>query len=238
MTEVRMTITQEQRTYARVAGLMVFVKHALEFYGDGITIIARTGKPLADTMAYAAQSDTLWRFAILNVSLAWLAMGFGAFALYVVLEPVRRRFAQLGFSLRLAACCVGAASLMFRFAQARLFVMSKTEGLFTVDQLQALSRVLQTGSNAGVQTGWILQSAALIFFFLVLRRTHLMPRWIPPLGIFGGAVLIGVSLVMFVYPQTTNFKVLGLIALLAEVTMAIWLLFKFPRVGTEVAVRS
>jgi hypothetical protein len=46
--------------------------------------------------------------------------------LYVVLEPVNKRLAQLALVLRLGACFVGAASLMFRVAQARLYQASET----------------------------------------------------------------------------------------------------------------
>jgi len=38
-----MTITTEQRAYARLAGIMFLAKLVLEGFGDGVTIIARGG---------------------------------------------------------------------------------------------------------------------------------------------------------------------------------------------------
>jgi hypothetical protein len=234
-----MTITQEQRTYARLAGLMVFAKYAMEGFGDAITIMSRTGKPFAETMHYAAESDVLWRFALLNVTLAWLALGISGFALYVALEPVHRRFAQIGLYTRIGACFVGAGGLMLRFAQARLFMVSKTEGLFTVEQLQALSAVLQRGAGAGIQTAWLIQATSSIFFYLLLRRARFVPSWVGVLGIASGGFLIAATLVMFVYPQAINWlKLLGLPGVIADLMLIIWLVFKFPRVGTQVPAES
>jgi len=75
-----------------------------------------------------------------EVAAAWIAIGVLAFALFAVLEPVNKRLAQLALFLRLGASFVGAASVMFRVAQARLYQASATEGLFTAEQLRTLVR--------------------------------------------------------------------------------------------------
>ena len=120
--------------------------------------------------------------------------------------------------------------MAFRWAQARLFMVSKTEGLFTMEQLQAISAVLQRGAGSGIQTAWLLQAAGMIFFWRVLLRTPLVPRWVSFVGIAGSALLIAATLVMFVYPQAINWlKLLGVPGMLAEWVMAFWLLFKLPK---------
>jgi hypothetical protein len=155
-----MTITPEQRTYARLAGIMFLAKVALEGFGDSVTIIARSGQSFADTARFAAEHMLLWRFCLLNVGLAWIVLGILSFVLFVVLEPVNKRLAQLALVLRLGACFVGAPSLMFRLAQARLFQASATEGLFTAEQLRTLAAVSQQGANAGVWIAWMFLGAA------------------------------------------------------------------------------
>jgi len=49
-----MTITPEQRTYARVAGIVYLAHFVLEGIGDSVTIIARSGESFAETARFAA----------------------------------------------------------------------------------------------------------------------------------------------------------------------------------------
>jgi hypothetical protein len=149
-------VTQEQRTWARVAGITILLKTVLELSGDAVTIISRTGASFEDTAHWAAQSDVLYRFALLNVGVAWILLSIMAFALYVVLEPVNKRLAQLALILRFGASFVGAASLMFRFAQGWLYKASEPAGL--LPQLtNALKLIGLPGLIAEIVTAfWLL----------------------------------------------------------------------------------
>jgi hypothetical protein len=231
-----MTITPEQRTYARLAGIILVAHFVLEGFGDSVTIIARGGASFAETARFAAEHDVLWRFALLNVGLSWISVGVLAYVLYVVLEPVNKRLAQLALVLRLGACYVGAASLMFRVAQARLYKASETEGLFTSEQLRALVGVTQRGSGAGVTTAWMLMGAGWVVFFLLFLRSRYLPRALAGFGIFASALLVAVAVSAFVFPQRTNeLKLFALPALLSEIATALWLLIKglHPRATAE-----
>src|SRR4051812_45601249 len=110
--------TPEQRTYARLAGICFLAKYVLELVGDSVTIIAGGGETFAEKARYATEHELVWRVSLLEVGLSWIVIGVLAFALYVVPEPVNKRLAQLALCLRLGASFVGAASLMFRAAQA------------------------------------------------------------------------------------------------------------------------
>ena len=46
-----MTITPEQRTYARLAGIVILAHVVLELGGDSVTIIARSGESIAEMRA-------------------------------------------------------------------------------------------------------------------------------------------------------------------------------------------
>ena len=126
-----MTITPEQRTWARLAGILFLLNYVLQGAGDYVTIIARNNETFAETARYVTQHLTLWRISLLNVGLAWIDIGILAFALYAVLEPLDRRLAQLAFVLRLGASFVGGASLMFRVAQVRIYSAAATDTLFS-----------------------------------------------------------------------------------------------------------
>ena len=231
-----MTITPEQRTYARLAGIMILAHVVLEGIGDSVTIIARGGESFAETARFAGEHMVLWRFCLLNVGLSWITIGILAYAMYVVLEPVNKRLAQLALVLRIGGSFVGAASLMFRVAQARLYQASPTEGLFTTEQLRALVSVTQRGANAGITIAWMLMGAGYVLFFLLFLRSRYLPRALAGLGIFTSALLATLPLVMFVFPELTNELKLCLVpALLTEIATALYLLFKGlqPRATAE-----
>jgi Domain of unknown function (DUF4386) len=228
-----MNPTPEQQTYARLAGICFLANYVLQGLGDSVTIIARGGETFAETARYAAEHHLLWRISLLEVGLSWITAGILAFALYVVLEPVNKRLAQLALCMRLGASFVGAASLMFRVAQGWLYKASATEGLFTSEQLRTLSSVLKRGGSEGVETAWIFQGLGSLLFFVLFLRSRYLPTVLARLGILGSALLIPMSAVMFVYPQyITQFKLVGIPGFLAEVTIAIWLLVKGLRVST------
>src|SRR5437867_12803389 len=135
---------------------MFLLNYVLQGIGDSVTILSRGSASFAETARWAAESDVLYRVALVQVAAAWIAIGILAFALYAVLEPVNKRLAQFALVLRLGASFVGAASLMFRVAQARLYSAPATEGVFTTEQLGVLEAVTQRGAGAGVVTAWRL----------------------------------------------------------------------------------
>lgn len=224
--------TPEQRTYARLAGICSLANYVLQILGDSVTIVFRGGETFAETARYATENYLLWRVSLLEVGLAWIATGILAFALYVVLEPVDKRLAQLALCLRLGVSFVGAASMMFRVAGAQVYKASATEGPFTHEQLHTLVSVMKRGSGEGVELAWILQGAGAALFFLLFLRSRYLPRALAVLGILGTAVLIPMSAVMFVWPQYIGqLKLVGIPGLLAEVATAVWLLVKGPGPG-------
>jgi hypothetical protein len=234
-----MTITPEQRGYARLAGICFLANYVLQGIGDSVTIVLRSGETFAETARFAAESPVLWRFALLNVGAAWIDIAILGFALYVVLEPVNKRLAQLALVLRLGASFVGAASLMFRVAQARLYRATETADLFTTEQLRTLSAAIQQGANAGVWTAWILQGAGSLLFFLLFLRSRYLPRPLAGFGIVACTLFLPVVAAMFLFPERSNaMKVFGLPGFIAEVATAFWLLFKGLRPRATVEARA
>jgi hypothetical protein len=228
--------TPEQRTYARLAGICFLANYVLQGTGDWVTILARSGETFAEKARYVAEHYLLWRVSLLEVGLAWIAIGVLAFALYAVLEPVNKRLAQLALCLRLGASFVGGASLMFRVAEARLYSASATEGLFTPEQLQTLVAAMKRGASEGVELAWMFQAAGSVLFFLLFLRSRYLPTALARFGIFGSALVIAMSVAMFVVPQyIAELKLMGLPGFVAEVVIAIWLLVKGlrPRATVE-----
>lgn len=230
-----MDVTPEQRTYARLAGIVFLANYLLQGLGDSVTIIARRSESFAETARWAAESAVLYRVALVHVAASWIAICILAFALYVVLEPVNRRLAQLALFLRLGASFVGAASLMFRVAQARLYQASATAGLFTTEQLRTLVAVSQRAAGAGFAVAMMFLGAGSMLFFLLFLRSRYLPGALARFGIFASALLVAVAVAMFVSPEHINeLKLFGAASFLTEVATALWLLFKgLPRATAE-----
>ncbi|MEO8585548.1 MAG: DUF4386 domain-containing protein [Acidobacteriota bacterium] len=236
-----MNPTDEQRGYARLAGICFLANYVLQGLGDWVTILARRGEPFAEKARYAAENYVLWRVSLLEVGLAWIVIGVLAFALYAVLEPVNKRLAQLALCLRLGASFVGAASMAFRVAGAQLYRASATEGAFTSGQLQALVSVMTRGGSEGIELAWIFQGAGSVLFFLLFLRSRYLPPALARLGIVASALVIAMSLAMFVYPQYIgSLKLLGIPGLLGETATALWLLAKGlpPGDGRVISARN
>lgn len=236
-----MTITPEQRNYARLAGIMFLANYVLQGLGDYPTIIARGGETFAETVRWAAASQQLYRIALLEVALSWMTIGILAFALYVVLEPVNRRLAQLALVLRLGGCFVGASSVMFRMMEARLYRASATEGLFTTDQLRTLVATSVRSAGVGVEIAWMFMAAGTLLFFVLFRRSLYIPRGLAGLGVVGSVLVFAMAATMFVFPERiTELKLVGLPMFFVEVATALWLLVRSlgPRATVEATATS
>lgn len=219
-------VTAEQRTYARIAGIMFLAHFIIEELGDYPTILARSGETFAQTARYVVEHEALWRAALLCVGLAWISVAVVAFALYVVLEPVHKRFAQLALILRLGGSFVGAASLMFRVVKTQ-FYSASAAAMFTTEQLGRLAAMTQQGANAGIYTAWIFMGLGEGIFFALFWRSRYLPRALAGFGVFACIVLVAVPMGSLAYPQyQAMLKPLLLTSLLAELATGLWLLVK------------
>ena len=230
-----MKVTLEQRSYARLAGVMILLNYVLQDLGDRVTL-RRAPETFAETARWASHADVLYRVSLVEVAAAWIVIGVLALALYAVLEPVNKRLAQLALVLRLGASFVGAASVMFRMAQARLYQASTPEGLFTTEQLRALVAVSQRGAGAGVTVAWMFMAAGSVLFFVLFMRSRYLPRALAGFSIVASALMFAVAVAMFVFPARTNeLKLFGAPMFVAEVATALWLLIRGlgPRISGE-----
>ena len=224
-------ISQEQRNWAKVAGIMVFANYVLQGLGDYPTIIARMGETFAERATWAAASQRLYSLSLLEVTGAWIAIGVFAFAWYIVLAPMNRRLAQLALILRLGASFVGGAAMMLRTMEARLYGAWTTDGLFTAEQLQTLVLVARRSAGVGIQTAWMFQGLGSVLFYVLLWRSRYVSRAVAGVGAVGSGMIVLMAATMFVFPERINeLKLLGLPGLFADVVMALWFLIKgLPR---------
>jgi hypothetical protein len=65
-------VTPEQRTYARLAGIMYLLNYGLQTVWDGLTLWGRGSASFAETARWAVEPDVLYRVALVHVAVAWM----------------------------------------------------------------------------------------------------------------------------------------------------------------------
>src|SRR5882672_7137486 len=61
-------VTPEQRTYARLAGIMYLLNYGLQTVWDGLTLWGRGSASFAETARWAVEPDALYRVALVHVA--------------------------------------------------------------------------------------------------------------------------------------------------------------------------
>jgi glucan phosphoethanolaminetransferase (alkaline phosphatase superfamily) len=61
--------------------------------------------------------------------------------------------------------------------------------------------VSQRAAGAGVTTAWMFLGAGSMLFFVLFLRSRYLPDALARFGIFASALLVVVSVAMFVYPE-------------------------------------
>lgn len=74
---------------------------------------------------------------------------------------------------------MGASSVIFRMAEARLYKASATEGVFTTEQLRTLVTVSVRSAGVGVEIAWMFMCAgSLLSLLAVLAIALFDARWL------------------------------------------------------------
>ena len=76
-----MTITPEQRRYARLAGIMFLLNYVLQGSGDSVTIMSHGSASFAECAHWAAESALPYRVSLLQVGASWIAIAILAASL-------------------------------------------------------------------------------------------------------------------------------------------------------------
>ena len=63
-----MDVAPEQRTYARLAGIMYLLNYGLQTVWDGLTLWGRGSASFAETARWAVEPDLLYRVALVHVA--------------------------------------------------------------------------------------------------------------------------------------------------------------------------
>lgn len=216
-----------RRTWARIAGFCFLLQMVAFIVGEvGTSMIAGSGD-LAEVARRVMGSEPLYRAALTSTALGALTLVVLAHSLYVLLEPVNRRLAQLALWARLGEAFIVGTVLVVRFAILRIYAEAGTEGAFTDGQLQGLRSLATGGYDAGFLIWMLFFSLGSTLFFYLLYVSRAIPRPLAILGVVGAALQVPMSLGGLVFPEhMATLQLLWTPIFLAEVGTGFWLLVK------------
>lgn len=196
----RPEVSQAQRTYARLAGIL-FLGAIVIAFGAGTIIshIAGDGT-FQETAARIAASERLYRLALSSMVIVTLSSALLAFALYVTLKPVNHHLAQLGMIFNLGDSFLALVVRTCDFVRLHLCLSASSTGAGSIDA-EALSDLTHTIAAAAENIGGISFGIGSCLFFYVFFQSGCIPRIIAGLGVAASAIWTFLYFANLIFPH-------------------------------------
>jgi len=217
------------QAYARICGLLYLY---IIVAGISAELLVRSKlivpSDAASTSANIAAHETLFRVGFAS-ELLQLAFDVGvAMLLYALFRPVNRNIALLAAFMRLSCAIILGVASTIHLAALRLLEGGDYLAGFQPEQLQSLALlVLKLHGDAYAVALVFFGFACIALGYLIVRSTY-FPRFIGLLMVIAGTGYLLNSFAKFVYPALagTLYPAILMPALVAELALALWLLFK------------
>jgi hypothetical protein len=193
-------VNQAQRTYARLAGILMLGAIVIAIGGGAIlSNIAGKGN-FAETAARIAASERLYRLALSSVLIVTLSSTLLAFALYMALKPVNHLLAQLGMIFTLGDSFLALIVRMCSFVRLHLYTSAPGAGAGSIPG-ELLSDLIRTIAGATENIGGISFGIGSCLFFYLFFTSRYIPRIISVLGPFASVIWTALYFARLVFPE-------------------------------------
>ena len=216
---------------ARIGGalyLLIIVIGGLE------EAVVRGGIVSANAMTTATNlrdMEWLWRLGMTGEVVLLCSSVALAVILYSLLHRVHRELAQAAILFNLICIAIeGVAAVSLAMTLAPLSGAASLN-VFTPEQLAALATLAVRSHTLGFAIGLIFFGVECVILGVLIVRSRFMPRTIGLLMQLGGAAYLVNSFALLLYPPLSRiiFPAIMLPALVAELSLAIWLLTRGVR---------
>jgi hypothetical protein len=191
-------VNRAQRTYARLAGILLVGAIIIAFGGGAILSHIAGNGTFAETVARIAASERLYRVALSSVVLVTLSSTLLAFALYVTLKPVNSLLAQLGMIFSLGDSFLAMIVRMCSFVRLHLYISARGAGSITSELLSDLIRTI-AGSTENI--GGISFGIGSFLFFYLFFTSRYIPRVISAFGFVASVIWTGLYFASLIFPE-------------------------------------
>jgi hypothetical protein len=214
------------RKAARVAGLayfliivtsllsMMFVESKLVVPGDD-----------AATFNNIMANEWLFRIGAAYDLIMFASVVILAVALYVILKTVNKNLALLALSWRLAEAILGGVTVLISFIVLQLLNGEAYSAVFKTEQLQALVGLFLDVRTAALEIVIVFLCLGTIIFCYLFFKSRYIPRTLAAWGIFS-FILMLIYTFMKIFLPDIELMVFFFPAILFEVIIGLWLLFK------------
>ena len=219
-------IDASQYKAARVAGFLYFIIIVTSLLSM-IFIESRLVVPGNDAATFnnIAANQILFRIGIAYDLLMFASVVGLAVALYIVLKSVSRYLSLLALSWRLGEAILGGVTVLVSFVIVLLVTGNDYLPVFTVEQLQALVGLFLKVRSAGLTAVIVFLCLGTIVYCYLFYKSRYIPRWLAIWGILSFLLMLIQSFVGILV-RNTSLVVFGAPAILFEIFIGLWLLFK------------
>jgi len=188
-----LSIDQSQRNAAKAVGIFYLVTNALamfsEFHVRG-TLIDYSN--VARTMANITAHERLFRLGLASELLTFACDLIIIVGLYVVLKPINRTIALLGFACRLVETAVVAIMTLTTFDVLRLLSDADYLRALEPSRLQAMVGLALSGHDAGYNVAFLFFGVGSTAFACLWFQSRYIPKALALWGVIG-SILTGAS---------------------------------------------
>jgi len=222
------TIQPEQRTAARIVGLLYLVQMATGVFGE---IVARGRLIVPSDATRTAQNiiagERLFRLSIAGDLLTYIGVIVLIWAFYVLVRPVSRNLALLAVLFRLAENAVLCVATINSLVMLKLLSGADYLKTFDTGQRNALVMLAYSTQGLAMSVGFILLGLGSTVFACLLLKSRYVPKALAALGIFASLLLSISTLAIIVFPDLAAVSMACMIPMgLYEVGLGLWLLIK------------
>lgn len=224
--------SQRARFLARIGGALYLIIIAIGALGEGVVrgSIVVSGDAAA-TAANLKSMEGLWRLGVAGeVALLTCAIGVMAI-LYLLLRPVSRDLARAAVLFNLVSIAIEGVAAVSLAATLQPLSSAAYLTAFTPEQLHALSMLSIRSHSTGFGIALIFFGVECVILGILIYRSGYMPRIIGALMQIAGLCYLVNSFAVLLSPWLSNlvFPLILMPALVAELSLALWLLLKGVR---------
>lgn len=218
-------VNQAQRTYARLAGILLLGAIIIAIAGGAILSGIAGNGTFAETASRIAASERSYRLALSSMLIVTLSSTLLAFALYVTLQPVNRLLAQLGMIFSLGDSFLALLVRMCSFVRLHLYISARVTRTSSIPA-ETLSDLIRTIAGTTENVGGISFGIGSCLFFYLFFTSRYIPRVISALGFVASVIWTGLYFASLIFPERHSlFQYIGFPPMaLAEVVTGFYLM--------------
>ncbi|HEX8471657.1 MAG TPA: DUF4386 domain-containing protein [Brevundimonas sp.] len=201
----RPPIQRAQYLSACIVGVVTLVTMAVSIWVEFVALSAIvTSDDAAVTAASIAGGSQAIRQAAVLLFVCFISDLAVGVAAYVVLSPISHGLAMLGVLFRVANAAVLSASALALIVALRLVSDAPYLEAFTLEQQQALARLVMGVRADTMSFGWVFLGLGQATFAWLWFQSRYIPRALAVLGIGASTALAVVPLIVLVRPEIGN----------------------------------